>query len=184
MRRNVTSYQFGCGCADRAALPVALHLSQTSCRLRQRVRHGAPLGTLLRVLPGRAARSQSNRDVSEYRECLIQPAGRIDQQLIVSEKANIDRENRGTPDIPPLLPNPIISNYLFRIFPSEPRPHRIFLPKYRRFLLRASTGWFTEARGHRRLSPVLPLTHSNDADPTSCLRWSVCASCGRIPRGK
>ena len=42
-------------------------------------------------------------------------------------------ENRGTPDIPPLLPNPIISNYLCRIFPSEPRPHRIFLPKYRRF---------------------------------------------------
>ncbi len=31
------------------------------------------------------------RDVSEYRECLIQPAGRIDHQLIVSEKANIDR---------------------------------------------------------------------------------------------
>src|ERR1019366_336761 len=57
---NVTSYQFGCGCADRAALPVALHLSQTSCRLRQRVRHGAPLGTLPRVLPGRAARSKSN----------------------------------------------------------------------------------------------------------------------------
>jgi TnpA family transposase len=27
----------------------------------------------------------------EYRECLIQPAGRIDRELIVSEKANIDR---------------------------------------------------------------------------------------------
>jgi TnpA family transposase len=31
------------------------------------------------------------RDVTEYRDCLIQPAGRIDRQLIASEKANIDR---------------------------------------------------------------------------------------------
>ena len=71
VRRTVTSYQFGCGCADRAALPVALHLSQTSCRLRQRVRHGAPLGTLLRVLPGRAARSQSNSSRSGKDDRLI-----------------------------------------------------------------------------------------------------------------
>src|ERR1017187_3890126 len=55
----------------RAALPVALHLSQTSCRLRQRVRHGAPLGTLLRVLPGRAARSQSNSSRSGKDDRLI-----------------------------------------------------------------------------------------------------------------
>ena len=71
VRRNVTSYQFGCGCADRAALPVALHFSQTSCRLRQRVRHGAPLGTLLRVLTGRAARSQSNSSRSGKDDRLI-----------------------------------------------------------------------------------------------------------------
>src|SRR5215472_9169060 len=51
-------FTVSCGCADRAALPVGLHFSETSCRLRQRVRNGAPLGTLLRVLPGRAARSQ------------------------------------------------------------------------------------------------------------------------------
>jgi TnpA family transposase len=31
------------------------------------------------------------RDVAEYRDCLIQPAGRIDCQLIASEKENIDR---------------------------------------------------------------------------------------------
>jgi hypothetical protein len=31
------------------------------------------------------------RDVAEYRDCLIQPTGRIDHQLIASEKANIDR---------------------------------------------------------------------------------------------
>ena len=31
------------------------------------------------------------RDVAEYRECLIQPAGRIDHQLIAAEKAAIDR---------------------------------------------------------------------------------------------
>jgi TnpA family transposase len=31
------------------------------------------------------------RDVAEYRGCLIQPAGRIDCQLIASEKENIDR---------------------------------------------------------------------------------------------
>jgi TnpA family transposase len=30
-------------------------------------------------------------ELEEYRECLIQPAGRIDRELIVSEKANIDR---------------------------------------------------------------------------------------------
>jgi len=29
--------------------------------------------------------------VAEYRDCLIQPTGRIDHQLIASEKANIDR---------------------------------------------------------------------------------------------
>ena len=29
--------------------------------------------------------------VAEYRDCLIQPAGRIDHQLIAAEKANIDR---------------------------------------------------------------------------------------------
>jgi hypothetical protein len=29
--------------------------------------------------------------VAEYRDCLIQPAGRIDHKLIASEKANIDR---------------------------------------------------------------------------------------------
>src|SRR5215471_8289130 len=68
--RNVTSYQFGCGCADRAALPVGLHFPETSCRLRQRVRHG-PLGTLLRVLPGRAARSQSNSSRSGKDDRLI-----------------------------------------------------------------------------------------------------------------
>src|SRR4249920_2993516 len=45
--------------------------SQTSCRLRQRVRHGAPLGTLLRVLPGRAARSQSNSSRSGKDDRLI-----------------------------------------------------------------------------------------------------------------
>src|SRR5215471_488166 len=33
----------------------------------------------------------SGRDVAEYRACLIQPAGRIDRQLIASEKENIDR---------------------------------------------------------------------------------------------
>ena len=31
------------------------------------------------------------RDVAEYRDCLIQPAGRIDHQLIAAEKANLDR---------------------------------------------------------------------------------------------
>ena len=31
------------------------------------------------------------RDVAEYRDCLIRPAGRIDHQLIASEKANLDR---------------------------------------------------------------------------------------------
>ena len=31
------------------------------------------------------------RDLAEYRDCMIQPAGRIDHQLITSEKANIDR---------------------------------------------------------------------------------------------
>jgi TnpA family transposase len=29
--------------------------------------------------------------VAEYRDCLFQPAGRIDHKLIASEKANIDR---------------------------------------------------------------------------------------------
>ena len=32
-----------------------------------------------------------SRDVAEYSDCLIQPAGRIDCELITSEKANIDR---------------------------------------------------------------------------------------------
>ena len=31
------------------------------------------------------------RDKQEYRECLIQPTGRIDRELIASEKENIDR---------------------------------------------------------------------------------------------
>ena len=31
------------------------------------------------------------RDVAEYRDCVIQPTGRIDHQLIAAEKANIDR---------------------------------------------------------------------------------------------
>src|SRR5947207_463228 len=44
---------------------------KTSCRLRQTVRHGAPLGTLLRVLPGRAARSQSNNSLSGKDDRLI-----------------------------------------------------------------------------------------------------------------
>src|SRR5436305_1011632 len=33
--RNAKSYQFGCGCADRAVLPVGLQFSETSCHLRQ-----------------------------------------------------------------------------------------------------------------------------------------------------
>ena len=31
------------------------------------------------------------RDVAEYRDCVIRPAGRIDHQLIAAEKANLDR---------------------------------------------------------------------------------------------
>ena len=74
MPRNVTSYQFGCGCADRDAHPVGLHFSETGCRLRQRVRHGAHCA-LLRVLPRLAARSQSNRSRSGKNDRLIMRSG-------------------------------------------------------------------------------------------------------------
>ena len=42
-------------------------------------------------------------------------------------------ENRGTPDIPLFIYKFIISNDLSPFSTGEPRPRRIFIPKYMRF---------------------------------------------------
>lgn len=65
MQRDVTSYQFGCGCADRAAHLVGPHFSETNCRLRQRVRHGAPTGARSHALTTSARR---RRNISTVRQ--------------------------------------------------------------------------------------------------------------------
>jgi hypothetical protein len=57
--RNVRLYQFGCGCADRRA-PCWASLFGNELPPASESPPRRSLGTLLRILPGRAARSQSN----------------------------------------------------------------------------------------------------------------------------